>query len=84
LKLKNINLSLLMTFMKVGLFTFGGGYAMISLIDSECVEKRKWITSDELMDVTAIGLYKKILKKNLSPILLIVFSACMGLMLYSI
>lgn len=44
-----------MTFMKVGLFTFGGGYAMISLIDSECVEKRKWITSDELMDVTAIA-----------------------------
>ncbi len=55
MKLKNINLSLLMTFIKVGLFTFGGGYAMISLIDSECVKKRKWITSDELMDVTAIA-----------------------------
>lgn len=55
MKLKNINLRLLLTFMKVGLFTFGGGYAMISLIDSECVEKRKWITSDELMDVTAIA-----------------------------
>jgi len=41
--------------MKIGLFTFGGGYAMIALIDSECVEKNKWITSDELMDVTAIA-----------------------------
>lgn len=52
---KNIRLSLLLTFMKVGLFTFGGGYAMIALIDSECVEKKEWITSDELMDVTAIA-----------------------------
>jgi|GEM_PF-3373339 len=31
---------LVFTFMKIGLFTFGGGYAMISLIDSACVEKR--------------------------------------------
>lgn len=50
-----LKLDLLLTFMKVGLFTFGGGYAMISLINSECVEKNKWITSDELMDVTAIA-----------------------------
>ena len=47
--------SLLLTFMKIGLFTFGGGYAMISLIDSECVEKRKWLTHDELMNVTVIA-----------------------------
>lgn len=51
----NLKLDLLLTFMKVGLFTFGGGYAMISLINNECVEKKKWITSDELMDVTAIA-----------------------------
>ncbi len=55
MKNKNIWLSLLQTFMKVGLFTFGGGYAMIALIDSECVDKKEWITSDELMDVTAIA-----------------------------
>jgi chromate transporter len=41
--------------MKIGLFTFGGGYAMIALIDHECVEKKKWITSDELMDVTVVA-----------------------------
>lgn len=52
---KKITVDILLTFMKVGLFTFGGGYAMIALIDSECVEKKKWINSDELMDVTAIA-----------------------------
>lgn len=47
--------SLASTFMKIGFFTFGGGYAMISLIDDECVEKKKWITQDELMDITVIA-----------------------------
>ena len=46
---------LFLTFSKIGAFTFGGGYAMISLLDHECVEKRQWITSDELMDVTVIA-----------------------------
>lgn len=46
---------LLCTFFKIGLFTFGGGYSMISLIDDECVVKKKWITSDELMNVTIIA-----------------------------
>lgn len=48
-------LDLFLTFAKIGAFTFGGGYAMISLIDRECVENKKWITSDELMEVTAIA-----------------------------
>ncbi len=43
--------NLLFAFMKVSFFTFGGGYAMISLIDHECVEKRKWITADEFMSI---------------------------------
>lgn len=47
--------NLLCTFFKIGLFTFGGGYSMISLIDDECVVKKKWITSDELMNVTIIA-----------------------------
>ena len=45
---------LFFTFLKIGLFTFGGGYAMISLIENNCVEKKKWITHDEMMDVTVI------------------------------
>ena len=43
------------TFFKIGLFTFGGGYAMLSLIENECVEKKEWITRDELLTVTAIA-----------------------------
>ena len=35
---------LFLTFMKIGLFTFGGGYAMISLIEDICVEKKKWMS----------------------------------------
>lgn len=48
-------LNLLLTFMKLGAFTFGGGYAMIALMENECVEKKKWITHDEFMDVTVIA-----------------------------
>ena len=48
-------LELFLTFAKIGAFTFGGGYAMISIIEDECVEKREWITSEELSTVTAIA-----------------------------
>lgn len=51
----NIHAELFLTFMKIGLFTFGGGYAMIPLIDRECAEKREWITSDELAEITAVA-----------------------------
>ena len=40
---------------KVGLFTFGGGYAMISLIEDTCVERKKWITHEEMMEITVIA-----------------------------
>jgi len=43
------------TFFKIGLFTFGGGYAMISVIEDACVEKKKWITHDEMMNLTVIA-----------------------------
>lgn len=52
---KNILLDLFLTFMKIGLFTFGGGYAMISMIENNCVEKKKWITHDDMMNVTVIA-----------------------------
>jgi len=48
-------LDLFLTFAKIGLFTFGGGYAMIALIENACVEKKSWITHDEMMDVTVIA-----------------------------
>ena len=46
---------LLLAFMKIGLFTFGGGYAMIAIIEESCVEKNRWITHDEMMDITVIA-----------------------------
>ncbi len=48
-------LSLFFVFFKIGLFTFGGGYAMLALIEDICVEKRKWITHEEMMDITVIA-----------------------------
>ncbi len=48
-------LDLFLSFAKIGLFTFGGGYAMIALIENACVEKKKWITHDEMMNVTVIA-----------------------------
>lgn len=48
----NLLWDLFLTFAKIGFFTFGGGYAMISLMGNICVERKKWITHDEMMDVT--------------------------------
>ena len=47
--------SLFFTFFKIGLFTFGGGYAMIAQIREVVVQNKKWLTADELMDVIAIA-----------------------------
>ncbi len=46
---------LFVTFFKIGLFTFGGGYAMIALITAACVEKKGWITHDDMMHITVIA-----------------------------
>ena len=51
----NIVIELFWTFMKIGMFTFGGGYAMISIIENNCIEQKKWITHDEMMDITVIA-----------------------------
>ena len=46
---------LFIVFFKIGLFTFGGGFAMLALIEDICVEKKKWITHEEMMDITVIA-----------------------------
>ena len=48
-------LTLFLTFFRIGLFTFGGGYAMISVIDNICVEQKHWITAEDLVNVTVIA-----------------------------
>lgn len=48
-------LDLYCTFFRVGLFTFGGGYAMLPLLQREVVEKKKWATEEEILDYFAVG-----------------------------
>ena len=55
MKKSNLLLDLFLTFAKIGLFTFGGGYAMIAMMENICVEKKKWITHDDMMNVTVIA-----------------------------
>ena len=43
------------SFFKIGAFTFGGGYAMIPIIEEEVVNKRKWITKEEFMDILVVS-----------------------------
>ena len=50
-----IYLELLVSFFKVGIMTFGGGYAMLPILQREIVEKKGWSTEEELMDYFAIG-----------------------------
>ncbi len=50
-----ILLDFFLTFAKIGLFTFGGGYAMLSLLEHECVEKKQWLTANEMAEVTVIA-----------------------------
>ena len=48
-------LSLFLTMLKIGLFTFGGGYAMIALLENEFVNKKNWLEKDEFLNVAAIA-----------------------------
>ncbi len=51
----NLLLDLFLRFAGIGFFTFGGGYAMISLIEHTCVNEKHWITEDEMMDIAVIA-----------------------------
>ena len=52
---KHKGISLFFTFLKIGAFTFGGGYAMIPLIQKEIVEKKKWMTDEDILEIVAIA-----------------------------
>lgn len=49
------NRTLFMAFLKIGAFTFGGGYAMIPLIQKEAVEEKKWMSDEDILDIVAIA-----------------------------
>ncbi len=48
-------LSLFLEFFKIGLFSFGGGYGMIALMQEVCCEKRNWISKEEFVNILAIA-----------------------------
>ncbi len=50
-----MNYELIKTFFKIGIFTLGGGYAMIPLIEEEVVNRHKWVSKDEMLDLIAIA-----------------------------
>ena len=54
-KKENKVLSLFLTFLKIGAFTFGGGYAMIPLIQREIAEEKQWISDDDILEIVAIA-----------------------------
>lgn len=51
----NLSLRLFFIFLRIGLFTIGGGYAMVPLIEEEIVNRRKWLSSQEFIDILAIS-----------------------------
>lgn len=53
--ISNFYLQAFVTFFKIGLFTIGGGYAMIPMIEAEVVDKRKWIEREEFLDLMALA-----------------------------
>lgn len=55
MKKTNMIFELFFTMLKIGLFTFGGGYAMIALLENEFVEKKKWLSKDEFLNIAAIA-----------------------------
>lgn len=53
--MKGILLDLFIVFFKIGAFTFGGGWAMISIIEKEIVDKKHWVTKEEFLDLLAVA-----------------------------
>lgn len=50
-----ILINLFLSFAKIGLFTFGGGYAMLPLIERTCVENKKWISKEDMVNITVLA-----------------------------
>ena len=53
--MNNLYFKLFWTFLKIGAFTFGGGWAMISIIEREIVDKHRWINKEEFLDLLAVS-----------------------------
>lgn len=53
--MKSILIELFIVFFKIGAFTFGGGWAMISIIEKEIVDKKHWVSKEEFLDLLAVA-----------------------------
>ena len=62
-----IYLQLLLSYLKIAFFGFGGGYAMLSLIQNEIVVQRGWLTSEQLTDIIAISQVTPALSPSTAP-----------------
>ena len=69
--MKNISWQLFLSFFKIGAFTFGGGWAMISIIEKEIVDRRNWLEREEFLDLLAVA-------QSLPGILAVNISASVG------
>ena len=69
--MRNIYLQLFLTFFKIGAFTFGGGWVMISIIEREVVDKHKWISREDFLDLLAVA-------QSLPGILAVNFAVAIG------
>lgn len=69
--MNNIYLKLFLTFFKIGAFTFGGGWTMISIIEKEIVDKHRWLNREEFLDLLAVA-------QSLPGILAVNISAAVG------
>lgn len=69
--MRNIYLQLFLTFLKIGAFTFGGGWVMISIIEREIVDKHKWISREDFLDLLAVA-------QSLPGILAVNFAVAIG------
>lgn len=69
--MRNIYLQLFLTFLKIGSFTFGGGWVMISIIEREVVDKHKWISREDFLDLLAVA-------QSLPGILAVNFAVAIG------
>ncbi len=69
--MNNIYLKLFLTFFKIGAFTFGGGWAMISIMEKEIVDKHKWLSHEEFLDLLAVA-------QSLPGLLAVNISAAVG------
>ena len=64
-----IYLQLLLSYLKIGFFGFGGGYAMISLIQNEVVVRNNWLTSVELADIVAVSQMTPVRLPSTAPLM---------------